>query len=163
MDDLVIFDLDDTLVITKSIETFRKNRKWGEIKYHLNETYILEQMKKWYNEFLKRNYKIVVVTSSPKKYAEQILNYHNLKFDLIIGYHDTKLHKPYCDPYKKVIDFFSEYNNVVIIGNEIKDMLAATELSKKYNIKTKNYLFNASEKELSQNENLIKKNEYIIL
>lgn len=163
MNNLVIFDLDDTLVITKEIENLRKDRKWKEIKYNLNKTYILEKMKKWYSEFTKRNYKISIVTSSPKKYAEEVINYHNLKYDLIIGYHDTKLHKPYCDPYKKVIDFFSEVDNIIIIGNEMKDMLSATELQKKYKIKTKNYLFNCSKEELQQNREIIIKNKYIVL
>ena len=36
-------------------------------------------------------------------------------------------------------------------------------MEKKYNIKTKNYLFNASEKELKKNENLITQNGYTIL
>lgn len=163
MEKIVIFDLDDCLVITKEIESLRKNKQWKEVKFYLNKTYILPQMKNWYEGFIKRNYKIIVVTSSPKTYAQQILNYHNIKYNLIIGYHDTQLHKPYCEPYKKALDYFDNYEKVIIIGNEIKDMLAATELSKKYNIKTKNYLFNVSKEELKQNEYLIKQNEYIIL
>ena len=163
MEKIVIFDLDDCLIITKEIKYLRKNRQWKDIKYHLDKTFMLSQMKKWYQGFIERDYKIVIVTSSPKTYAQQVLNYNNIKYDLIIGYHDTQLHKPYCDPYKKALDYFDNYEKVIIIGNEIKDMLAATELSKKYNIKTKNYLFNASEEELKQNEDLIQKNKYMIL
>lgn len=160
---IVIFDLDDCLIITNQIEYLRKNRQWKEIKYHLDKTFMLPQMKNWYEGFVKRNYKIVVVTSSPKTYAQQVLEYHHIKYELIIGYHDTQLHKPYCDPYKKALDHFENYEKIVVIGNEIKDMLSATDLLKKYNIKTKNYLFNASVEELKKNEDLIKQNGYTIL
>lgn len=160
---IVIFDLDDTLVITKELEGLRKNRQWGLVKNNLHKTYMLEKMKKWYKGFVERNYKILIITSSPKSYAEQVLKYHNLKYDLIIGYHDTKLHKPSCEPYKKALDNFSSYDKIIIIGNEIKDMIAATDLYEKYKIETKKYLFNCSKEELNKNKDVIEKSDYIIL
>ena len=161
--DIVIFDLDDTLVITKALKELREKRQWGLVKNNIHKTYMLEKMKKWHEGFIKRNYKIVVVTNSPKSYAEQVLKYHDLKYDLIIGYHDTKLHKPSCEPYKKALDNFSNYDKIIIIGNEIKDMIAATDLYNKYKIETKNYLFNCSKEDLNKNKIEIEKNGYIIL
>ena len=161
--DIVIFDLDDTLIITKDLKKFRDNKKWSSIKNYLHKTYMLEKMKKWYEGFVKRNYRIVIVTNSPKSYAVQILNYHKLKYDLIIGYHDTIKHKPSCEPYKKALEEFNGYEKIIIIGNELKDMLAATELYEKYNIESQNYLFNYNKEDLLKYKELIEKNNYIIL
>lgn len=161
--EIVIFDLDDTLVITEKLKPLRDQRRWSEIKYYLQETFIFPKMLKWYNTFFKRNYKIVVVTNSPKSYARQVLNYHNLKYDLIIGYHDTIKHKPNCDPYKKALEYFNNYEKIIIIGNELKDMLAATDLKNKYNIESQNYLFNCNKDDLLKYKDLIEKNNYVIL
>lgn len=160
---IVIFDLDDTLVITKKLKVLRDRREWDKVKYNLDKTYILEKMKFWYKKFLEKDYKIIIVTSSPKKYAEEILKYHGIKYDFLVGYHDTKLHKPFCEPYKKAIDNFKNYKKIVIIGNEMKDMLASTDLYKTYGIESKSYLYNCAEDDIKKNIEIIKNNNYIIL
>ena len=160
---IVIFDLDDTLVITKELKELRDRREWSKVKDNLHKTYILDKMKFWYKKFIEKEYKIIIVTSSPKKYAEEILKYHRIKYDFLVGYHDTRLHKPSCEPYKKALDNFKDYEKIVIIGNEMKDMLAGTDLYKCYGIKSENYLYNCNQEEIEKNIKLIKNNNYIIL
>ena len=124
---LFIYDLDETLVGTARIRYLRKQRKWKEIKNHLAETYTRNIIKETY-EYTRRKYQNIIVTSSPKSYAEEILNYHNFNLEnvKIIGYHDTIMHKPELEPYKLAIGNYK--GQVFIIGDKWEDLEKITEL-----------------------------------
>jgi len=123
--DLILFDLDMTLVDTSALEALRSSKKWKSIKKSLNLTNVYPGILMLL-EHLRKEYSVVVVTSSPRGYAEAILNYHELKITNIIAYHDTKNHKPDPEPLIKAIKKYSDdYAKVLHIGDEIVDIQAA--------------------------------------
>ncbi len=92
----ILFDLDDTLVMTHEIEKLReqacKNGEWKEVYASFNETYLKVQTKQIIRliKTSRHGYRIGVVTSSPRSYAEKLLAYHRLDITVLSAFHDTK-------------------------------------------------------------------------
>lgn len=122
----IIFDLDQTLFESKLIEPFRKKREW-QTAYRLIQNCISY---KGIDEILtivnNKSIKTAIVTSSPKAYAERVVQHFNWKFDIIIGYHDTAMHKPHPDPILKAIRLLNaKTNETLSVGDSLKDIQAS--------------------------------------
>ena len=99
--DLVLFDLDMTLVDTSMLQSIRSQRKWSEVYNRTSESQLLYDPKdKEMQELMKFGPKDCagIVTSSPRAYAERICNYHNINIPILCAYHDTRKHKPHPEP-----------------------------------------------------------------
>ena len=121
----IIFDLDMTLVDTSSVFQLRSKRKWSKVYNRLDETKLFDGISNLI-AFSKRKYKIGIVTSSPRKYAEKVINHHQLEIPVLSGYHDTMKHKPHPEPILKGIHLLGlSPDSVVYIGDEPNDILAA--------------------------------------
>jgi HAD superfamily hydrolase (TIGR01549 family) len=93
----IIFDLDMTIVDTSSLLKLRKNRQWRRVYANIKATNTYSGINELINS-LANTYSIGIVTSSPRTYAEKIINYHNIKIPIVSAYHDTKHHKPHPEP-----------------------------------------------------------------
>lgn len=91
----VIFDLDNTLVLTDSLKTLRAERRWKQILRSFDRTTIPPGTLEFLNE-IRSSLKIPigVVTRSPRHYAEGILRHHAINVDVLVAYHDVSLRKP---------------------------------------------------------------------
>tara|TARA_B100001057_G_scaffold478815_1_gene549693 strand:- start:2292 stop:2954 length:663 start_codon:yes stop_codon:yes gene_type:complete len=97
--ELLLFDLDDTLVDTSMLQSLRNNRNWKEVYDRIPETKpLFDSNNLETRELLSWQDKTGIVTSSPRLYAEKICSYHNIKIPVLCAYHDTKKHKPHPDP-----------------------------------------------------------------
>ena len=93
----VLFDLDMTLVDTSRLAVLRKQRLWKQVYSHISETAIYPGIKEFILE-LSGIYKVGVVTTSPRPYAERVVQYHTLPISIVAAYHDTSNHKPHPAP-----------------------------------------------------------------
>ncbi|BCL79698.1 hypothetical protein ccbrp13_21630 [Ktedonobacteria bacterium brp13] len=121
----IFLDLDQTLVITAAIEQYRKNRQWLVIHQYFNKTSLPDHTKAFL-ERVRPHFQLGVITASPRKYAEQLLAYHQLTIPVIAAYHDTKKHKPDPEP----LLFAAKQLNIsparcIHIGDHQKDIIAS--------------------------------------
>lgn len=89
----VIFDLDETLVLTSALEPLRKKRMWSDVYAAFDKT----QLPSGTLKFLKRVAKIAqigVVTKAPRSYAERLLAHYGMEIPVLAAYHDVKKIKP---------------------------------------------------------------------
>jgi len=121
----IIFDLDMTLVDTSSLLQLRSKRKWTQVYNKLYETKLFEGVSNLIDN-LKPKYKIGIVTSSPRKYAEKLIDFHDLNIPILVGYHDTSFHKPHPEPILhgiKQMDTTAE--STIYVGDQVIDIDAA--------------------------------------
>lgn len=122
----VIFDLDQTLVDTKSLKLYRDNRKWQEIKFHLHETVPYSEILILISSLQETGIPMCVVTNTPSNYARMVLTYHKVPIFNLVSYHDTNYHKPHPDPMFKALQLMKcSANQTVAVGDDIKDLLSA--------------------------------------
>ena len=120
----IIFDLDMTLVDTSSVFQLRSKRKWSGVYNRLDETKLFDGISSLINN-LKRKYKIGIVTNAPRKYAEKLIDCHDLDIPVLSGYHDTKKHKPDPEPIIYGVKKLGlQPESVIYVGDEISDIYA---------------------------------------
>lgn len=128
--DTFIFDLDMTLLDSSALNDARKRQDW---------TYVYNNM--WrirpfatrplaphavLNQLDAQGFKIGIVTSSPRRYAQEILAQHSINYDELVAYHDTANHKPDPEPITKMLSLLSTVpNSAVYVGDDINDVQAA--------------------------------------
>ena len=89
----VVFDLDETLVLTGALEPLRRKGRWAEVYSAFSRT----ELPLGTLEFLKRvsqKAQLGVVTKAPRSYAEKLLAFHRIKVPVIAAYHDVRRVKP---------------------------------------------------------------------
>lgn len=120
----IIFDLDDTLVNTKGLAHLRRHN-WQECYRQIPMVTKLNIDLKVLLALKKRNFKIGIVTNSPRTYAEKILDFHKVPYDSLIAYHDTDRRKPHPDPMLKCAKLMGlQPVSCINIGDNINDMVA---------------------------------------
>jgi HAD superfamily hydrolase (TIGR01549 family) len=90
----VVFDLDETLVLTSTLEPLRKKRRWAEVQAAFPMTRLPNGTLKFLDR-ISLKARLGVVTKSPRPYAENLLWYHQIKIPVIAAYHDVKNVKPH--------------------------------------------------------------------
>lgn len=122
----IIFDLDQTLVDTKSVKELRKNREWKKI-------YSKVENLKPYNGLLdiiellhQKKIKLSIVTNSPRPYCKSIVNYWNFNIDLLVCFHDVTNRKPHKEPIEKAIKLMGiDKEQIISIGDDKNDIISS--------------------------------------
>jgi beta-phosphoglucomutase-like phosphatase (HAD superfamily) len=88
---LVIFDLDNTMVDTTSLEPFRKQRNFVGARANVSKTSVFLGVAELIRELDQRAILWAVLTRSPDSYAWAVLEHHKLvaKRPKMIAYHDV--------------------------------------------------------------------------
>jgi HAD superfamily hydrolase (TIGR01662 family) len=121
----IIFDLDMTLVDTSAIFKLRENRLWSDVYKNIHKTNIYDGILGLLQE-LKSKYKLGIVTSSPRTYAERLISFHGIEIPILTAYHDTSLHKPDPAPIIHGCQRIGlKPNKVISIGDDLKDIAAS--------------------------------------
>jgi HAD superfamily hydrolase (TIGR01549 family) len=121
----IIFDMDMTLIDTSSLISYRQNRQWNKVYHNIPKTRIYPGIINLVNE-LKRRYNLGIVTSSPRKYANKLIRYHNINIPILVAYHDTRLHKPAPDPIRLGCQKLAcPRNKIISIGDDKNDIIAS--------------------------------------
>lgn len=137
---LCLFDLDDTLVSTSDLESFRgtANVRHQDPGYltRLGQAYIAVPGRLLYknvqHQALRRampRMKWGVFTRSPRAYADYVLQraYPDLTWDVVIAYEDVDRTKPYPDGVLKAMNVVgvTSPSEVVLVGDQKSDVVAA--------------------------------------
>jgi len=121
----IIFDLDMTLVDTSLLNSFRQNRQWREVYINIPDTIIYPGILALLIE-LKSIFKVGIVTSSPRKYANKLIANHNIDIPILAAYHDTDFHKPSPEPILLGCHKLDcKPTEVISIGDDINDIIAS--------------------------------------
>lgn len=124
--ELIIFDLDQTLVDTSALESLRRERLWLSVYREIPKTICYESLNESIVTLRDKNIKVAIFTSSPKAYAQRVLAYHNLEYDLLLGYHDVRNRKPSAEGFLMILDHFSiEPKKAISFGDQGTDILAS--------------------------------------
>jgi HAD superfamily hydrolase (TIGR01549 family) len=94
----VIFDLDQTLVDSSSVETFRDSRNWHSVYENLSAITTYDRIQDVLDFLKTHNIKTALVSSSPSNYCKKVISNFHWSFDTMVCFHDTKKRKPNPDP-----------------------------------------------------------------
>ena len=94
----IILDLDMTLVDSQCLFDLRAQRMWSKVYQDIPNTRLFSGVQETIDSLHEKQIITGVVTSSPRKYAEKVIKYHDLDLEVAIGYHDTRMHKPHPEP-----------------------------------------------------------------
>ena len=125
MNNCIIFDLDQTLADTSNLGILRKQRQWNLVYDRLNQIQIDNDFYKVFEILRCKEYKIGVVTNSPKKYCLKVLEYLKIDVDFIVGYHCTVFKKPNPDPVLFCISQLgNKFDNIFGVGDGVNDIIS---------------------------------------
>lgn len=89
----VVFDLDETLVITSALESLRRTRRWKDVYAAFSQTWLPPETLRFIQK-VSRKAQVGVVTKAPRSYAERLLAHHAIAMPVIVAYHDVQRVKP---------------------------------------------------------------------
>lgn len=101
----IIFDLDQTLVDTKFIEPYRKNRDWSTVRQLIPKVSAYPGIDVLMKALMTQNVPIAIVTNSPSFYLDLILGHLGWSVRYKVCYHDIPkgYHKPHPLPIQKAV------------------------------------------------------------
>lgn len=121
----LLFDLDQTLVITTALQAMRDQGQWPQIRTSLHLTQLPVNTLLFLQK-VRPHFQLGIVTSSPRSYAENLVKYHNLSIPVLAAFHDTKRHKPDPAPLLYAANKLGiSPSNCFHVGDHAKDIIAA--------------------------------------
>jgi HAD superfamily hydrolase (TIGR01549 family) len=121
----VVFDLDETLVLTSALESLRRARRWKDAYEAFDQTRLPRGTQRFL-ERISEKAQLGVVTKSPRSYAEKLLAHHAIQMPVIVAYHDVRRVKP--DPEALLLS--SKRIGIaparcIYVGDDVNDVQAA--------------------------------------
>lgn len=98
MRDLILFDLDQTLIDSRPVAALRRQRRWNAVYKEIPRLQTYDGVVALWNMLDEQGRLLGVVTSSPRPYCERVLGHLGLNPDVAVCYHDTTRHKPHPAP-----------------------------------------------------------------
>lgn len=125
----LIFDLDQTLVNSESLEKYRASRNWKMVYSLISTITVFDGLNSVLKKLREQGHKTAIVTSSPSVYCSKVLKHCNMNFDTMVCYHDTLRKKPYPDPIllaiKKLYVTKENLYNTLSFGDKAIDIVAS--------------------------------------
>lgn len=123
----IIFDLDDTIINTSQIKHLRRN-PWSNCYENIPTKTFEIFDENLSNLIMDKNFKIGIVTNSPRPYATRVLSHHKFKYDNLICFHDCDKRKPHPAPLLKCASNLGiNPSNIISIGDNVNDIVASKE------------------------------------
>lgn len=91
---MIIFDFDQTLVDTSSVEPLRASRNWKAVMAKASQLPVYEGMTALLKELHALGHTLAIVTKSPDMVPKAFIKAHNWPIDIVVGYHQVKNKKP---------------------------------------------------------------------
>lgn len=92
---MIIFDFDQTLVDTSSVEDLRAARNWKAVMAQASKLPVYEGINELIQKLHKAGQTIAIVTKSPDMVPKAFIKAHSWPIDLVVGYHQVKNRKPH--------------------------------------------------------------------
>jgi len=121
----VIFDLDDTLIDTACLSSFRQAKAWKACVPHYGSATVYDEVGTTLDELRAKGVKVGIVTASPSFYAGGIIRAHQIEVDALVAYHCTTRRKPFADPVQLCLQRLGvSPTQAVGVGDAVNDALA---------------------------------------
>lgn len=91
---MVIFDFDQTLVDTSSVEHLRTARNWKAVMAQASKLPIYHGVHGLLSELHARGETLAIVTKSPDMVATAFVHGHGWPIRIVLGYHQVRARKP---------------------------------------------------------------------
>jgi len=122
----VIFDLDQTLVDSQSIEHIRRARQWSKVYQNIPDIRVYEGIDDILSILRDIDIKLSIVSAGPSSYVQRVVRHFGWSFDVIVCYHDTIQHKPHPAPLIEAADRLNvEVKDCWAVGDDPIDIIAA--------------------------------------
>jgi phosphoglycolate phosphatase-like HAD superfamily hydrolase len=122
----VLFDLDETLVLSSALESLRRARDWSKVYAAFGMTSLPLGTVEALNALGKSNLTLGVITKSPRTYAERLIKHHALEIPVLVAYHDVKFRKPHPEALLKGCESIGiRPANCIYVGDHADDIAAA--------------------------------------
>lgn len=129
----IIFDFDLTLFNSLSLDGLRSKREWNIVYEKLKECSFYPGVQETLNALKELGIKTAIATNAPETYVKKALEYHGIKIDLIVAYHDVVKHKPDPEVVRKVLMNFALSNkNIAYVGDNDLDYQTAHNINVKF-------------------------------
>ena len=94
---MIIFDLDQTLVDTSSVEDLRRAQQWRPVMAKLDRLPVYAGVSRLLERLHGAGHALAIVTKSPDMIARKLAQMHGWPVEIIVGYHQVKRPKPNPD------------------------------------------------------------------
>lgn len=123
----ILFDLDETLVLTSALEPLRKLRNWHNVYANFAQTQLPPYTLKFVSDLRALGeVEIGIVTMAPRTYAQKLLSFHGLEVPVLVAYHDVSRQKPHPEGLLKAAAKLElPASRCIYIGDHPDDMEAA--------------------------------------
>ncbi|KZM46951.1 HAD-IA family hydrolase [Labrenzia sp. OB1] len=92
---MIIFDFDQTLVDTSSVEHLRATRNWKAVMARASQLPVYEGVNNLIQELHDAGQTIAIVTKSPDMVPKAFIKAHSWPIAIVVGYHHVKNRKPH--------------------------------------------------------------------
>ena len=125
-----IFDLDMTLLDTSALDSWRAGQMWPEVRSNLGRVRPFAigtpRPHEVPGRLREQGHRVAVVTSSPKWYAERLIDRFGIETEVVVASGDTELHKPHPEPLLKALELLGESaDNTYGVGDTPIDVEAS--------------------------------------
>ena len=122
----IIFDLDQTLINSQHLEPLRRARKWTLVYNKISSISAYDGISDVLSLIKDKDIKLAIVSSAPLSYVKRVVRYFGWSFDEMVGYHDTREHKPHPAPFIEVAKRLRVSPKYCwAVGDDPKDIIAA--------------------------------------
>ncbi|TSB01621.1 HAD family hydrolase [Sphingorhabdus contaminans] len=91
---MVIFDFDQTLVDTSSVEKFRSTKNWGAVMAQASSLPVYGGITELLAELDGAGHTLAIVTKSPDMVPRAFIRAHNWPIKIVVGHHQVRVKKP---------------------------------------------------------------------
>ena len=92
---MIIFDFDQTLVDTSSVEDLRASRNWKAVMAQASKLPAYAGINELIQRLHQAGQTIAIVTKSPDMVPKAFIKAHRWPIDIVVGYHQVKNRKPH--------------------------------------------------------------------
>lgn len=122
----IIFDLDQTLINSQSVEYLRRQRDWSSVYKKIPTISVYGGINEVLSFTKEIGLKISIASSSPSSYVQRVIQHFNWSFDAVVCYHDTNNHKPHPDPLIEASNrLMINIEDCWAVGDHPNDIIAA--------------------------------------
>ncbi|MBW8639035.1 HAD family hydrolase [Hoeflea sp. WL0058] len=92
---MIIFDFDQTLVDTSSVEHLRAARNWKAVMASIHELPVYDGIAELLQDLHEAGQTLAIVTKSPDMVPKEFIKLHRWPIDIVVGYHQVIRKKPH--------------------------------------------------------------------
>jgi phosphoglycolate phosphatase-like HAD superfamily hydrolase len=125
----IIFDLDQTLVDSSCAFKFRTQREWSKVYLLIPQFILFPGILESITFLNAKNIEYSIVTSSPRKYCNLVIEHFGIVCPHLVCYHDVKPHvKPHPLPILKGVEKLNKpHQTIFSFGDDTRDIIASNK------------------------------------